>query len=97
MAEILSIPFRFGPDGRAATVEQDSTDGVAEQIAVLILTHAGERVLVPSFGIADPTWAGLDLVEINAGLQRFGPPARVTQVRSEFVDSHTERVLLEFE
>ena len=93
---ILSIPFRFGGDGTAQVVEQHSDEGIAQQIGVLILTRQGTRELVPGFGVHDPTWSDLDLVEVNAGLSIFGPPARVTRLASEWIDDHTERIVLEF-
>lgn len=98
MAQILSVPFRFLPDGRAATVEQHSTAGRAEQIGVLILTERGEHPLAPGYGYTDPTWRrGLNSVELNAQLAVYGPLATVTRVAVDFTTMSNERITVEFE
>lgn len=78
---ILSHPFRLRPDGSVATVEQETDEAHAEQLACLVLTRLGERDLAPGFGISDPTFAGIEASEIAAGVAAFGPPVDVTDVR----------------
>lgn len=74
MARILQFPFRFALDGRAAVVDQDSEQGLTEQIAVLAVTRAGERRLRPGFGVSDPTFVGFSPSELAAKLELYGPP-----------------------
>jgi hypothetical protein len=96
MAKILSYPFRLQPNGDVAVVEQTSDAGVAEQIAVLILTRAGERPLQPAFGIPDPVFEGLDALDVAAGLALFGPPAEVTGLEVGFADALTQEIDVSF-
>lgn len=80
MARILSHPFRLLANGAAATVEQDTDAGDAEQIAVLILTRRKERPLVSGFGMTDPTFGGFDVGELAAGVTIYGPPRPIADV-----------------
>lgn len=71
--ELLAWPVRF-VGGRARTIDGDTDAGVTQRIELLCKVRRGERPLVPAFGIPDPAFrAGVDLVEINAGLALFGP------------------------
>lgn len=91
--QILSHPFRLAPNGAVATVEADSDAGESEQIAVLALTRAGERPLVPGFGIPDPAFAtSYPTGALIAGLATYGPPVRVVDVTSTAL-SDTEVVV----
>lgn len=76
----MSYPFRIGGGGAVATVEQNSDDADAEQLAILILTRTGERGLVPEFGLRDPAFAGIDASELAGAVSRWGPPVRLTDI-----------------
>lgn len=55
----FDLPFRFitvGTDQKAATVEQDTVDDVANCVLASLLTHTGQRPEVPSFGAGDLTF-----------------------------------------
>lgn len=70
----LSFPFRLTPTGTVATVAPGSDAEVDEAIAVLCLTGLGERLMRPTFGIPDPTFAdGLFIGDIQVGLNEHGP------------------------
>jgi hypothetical protein len=97
VVEVLSHPFRFLPNGRAATVEQDTDDQRAELIAGLILTRPGERGLVPGFGTPDPVFAGIDVAAVEAATNVFGPDVRITDVRVEITGPASQDVTIEFE
>jgi hypothetical protein len=96
MPRILSHPFRLAPDGRIATVEQDTAQAHAEQLAVLVLTRRGERPLVPTFGITDPTFGDLDVAELEGAVETFGPAVALEEVELEFLDESTEQVTVTF-
>ena len=49
------FPFRFVA-GRAATVAQGSDTEIEQGVRVLLLSHIGERVEVPEFGVEDQTF-----------------------------------------
>ena len=94
MSRIISHPFRVSRTGAVATVEQDSDDGLAEQIAVTALTRRGERELVPDFGIDDPTFAGFDAGDLLNALSVFGPPVSIEDVAVEWDGETAQRVEL---
>lgn len=97
MARILSWPFRFALDGRAAVVDQDSEQGLAEQIGVLAVTREGERRLRPGFGLSDPTYAGFAPSELAAKLELYGPPVDLGDIRVTPVSGDQQRVEVLFE
>lgn len=80
MARQLSRPFRFLPNGTAATVEQDSPEAKAELLAELVHTRRGERTLTPGFGITDPTFQPFDATELAAAVRQFGPDVELDAV-----------------
>lgn len=97
MARILSWPFRFALDGRAAVVDQDSETGLSEQIAVLALTRAGERRLRPGFGVVDPVFAGFSPSELAAKLELYGPPVDLGDITVTPVAQDVQQVEILFE
>lgn len=92
MARILSHPFRLLANGAVATVEQDTVTADNEQVAVLALTHRGERPLVPGFGVTDPTFAGFVPAELVAGVRVYGPPVAIEDVRVSAYSQHEQLV-----
>jgi hypothetical protein len=96
LVRIISHPFRLAAGGAVATVEQDTDAANAEQIAVLAMTRAGERPMVPGFGLTDPAFAGFRPAELVAGIQAWGPPVAVGEVATRPADDATELVTVEF-
>lgn len=96
MARILSHPFRLGPGGTAVTVDQNSDEADAEQLAVLILTRRGERVLATDYGLEDPAFRGVHPSEIVGQVARWGPPVRLTGVTADPVDDRHTAVRVTF-
>lgn len=81
---MISFPFRLTPLGAVATTEPGSDQEVNEAIAVLILTRPGEHHLAPEYGVPDPTWAGLQVGDVQVGLDDYGPTGvTVTSITSE--------------
>lgn len=70
---ILAFPFGLTTGGVVATVESGSDAEVDQAIAVLLLTNHGERPMAPQFGIPDPAFAGLNLSDVQVGLDQYGP------------------------
>lgn len=95
--DLLSQPFRLRPDGTVATVVDGTDEAAAEAIAALIRTRRGERELVPEFGITDPTFAGIAPDELNAALEAFGPPLRVSSVDTTPLDDVNARAVITYE
>lgn len=89
---VLSFPFRLSPDGTAATTGRGTDAEVDEAIAVLCLTHLGERHMTPGFGIPDPAYAGLHVGDVQVGLDDYGPAGiTVTELTKETVTETMDR------
>lgn len=80
MPRLISFPFRLDGTGSVATVEQDSDADVDEQIALAMLVRPGERIQVPTFGVADPAFVGFQLGMLQRHLADFGPHVDVTNL-----------------
>lgn len=52
----FSLPFRFGSDGHAVTVDQDTIDDVTACVEAILRTTKGQRPEAPDFGITDPSF-----------------------------------------
>lgn len=77
---VISFPFRLDGTGAVASVEQTSDQDVEEQIALAALTRPGERIQVPSFGVADPAFQHFQSAALQRHLIDFGPDVEVTSV-----------------
>lgn len=95
--DLLAHPFRAGPDGSIVTVEQDTDEDLAQELAITLLTRRGERPLVPDFGITDPAYRNLDLAELNVTLADFGPPIKAVLVEVAPVTDTVEQVTLTYQ
>ena len=91
--DLLAHPFRVGPDGAVVTVAEGSDDAIAQAIAVTALTRKGERPYVPDFGVTEPTFADLDVAELNAALDTFGPVGVSVDVQDVTYPSDTTQLL----
>jgi hypothetical protein len=80
VAQVWDFPFRLGPGGSVATVEQDSDRDIENLLAVACLTRPGERQQAPSFGIADPAFVGWELPSLERHVLDFGPNVAVSSV-----------------
>jgi hypothetical protein len=94
--ELLSHPFRLDPAGAAATVTEGTEVEIEEALSILVSTRKRERELVPDFGVTDPTFAELDLAEMNAALAVFGPDVVVSRLRRSPRTDIAEDVELEW-
>lgn len=95
--ELLSHPFRLQRNGSVATVTDGTDEANAEGIAILAMTRKGERDLVPDFGLADPTFDGVTLADLNVGLIDYGPAVEVTDLTFTYPNDWTQRVELAFD
>lgn len=78
--ELIAYPFGFTRQGTVAAVPEGSDEALMQELAVAVLTRVGERILVPAFGAADPTFVGFesDALRLHVGL--FGPPVTIEDV-----------------
>lgn len=81
--DLLAHPFTLNRSGHARTVRQGSDADYRQQLAVGILTRRGERTLVPTFGLTEPVAYGIDRGELQAHVDRFGPPVSVVEIVAE--------------
>lgn len=98
MALIISHPFRLA-GGSVATVDEVTERASAEQLAVLVLTKRGERVLVPLFGVIDPAFSseGIELADVSIAAQTFGPEVTLTDLSTRFLNDTTQEAVLSYE
>lgn len=92
MSRLISFPFRLDGTGSVASVEQDTDPEIEEQIAIAALTRPGERITVPTFGIADPAFQRLQLAALQKHLLDFGPNVAVAAVDVQLLPDDREQV-----
>jgi hypothetical protein len=90
----MSFPFRLGPTGAIASVEQGSDTWIDECVAQAVLTRSGERIQVPTFGISDPVFATFAVGSLQRHLSDFGPPVTITGVKVTNPQEGTENVVV---
>lgn len=76
----FAVPFTVGPDGSAETLQQDSVAEVVQSVAMLVGTTPGTRLMVPSYGTTDPTFAGLDVHALQQSAAKWEDRATVDVV-----------------
>jgi hypothetical protein len=89
---LMSFPFRLNQAGAIATVDQGSDTEVEEHIALAMLTRPGERITVPTFGVADPAFSSFQLGALQRHCLDFGPNVDVTAVNVSFLSEERESV-----
>jgi hypothetical protein len=97
MVQVWDFPFRLGPDGSVATVEQDSDRDLENLIAVAVYTRPGERVQCPTFGIADPVFTGWERASLARHLLDFGPAVDIVDMSITRQVGDREEVLVTWE
>jgi phage baseplate assembly protein W len=77
MARNLAYPFRF-VNGRAVTVERDSSAEIQGNVEAILRTPLGARIEVPDYGIPDMAFkTGGPVAEpIREAIERHEPRAR---------------------
>lgn len=71
----LSGTLALGGDGSFQFNLQDTIDDVAQCVEVIVGTPVGQRTMVPTFGVPDPTFARPNISVISAAIQQFEPRA----------------------
>lgn len=72
----LALPFRVERNGKVAVLEQDTLDEIAQSVLVLLLTHRGQRLEVPDYGIQDLVFdSDIDYSAITAAIFEWEPRA----------------------
>ena len=94
---LISYPFRLMPNGSVATLEDGTERYYAEELACLLSTRPGERVMEPEYGIEDPTFDMVVREEITAKVNTYGPPVTITDVTSNFPNESRMDIVVEFD
>lgn len=97
MARLLSLPFRLADYGAAAANEQGENEYYREQIATIILTIRGERILNENLGMPDVAYSGFLYSAFQAQVAEELPEVVNLQAYIEDVDDVTEEVVVEFD
>lgn len=97
MAKLLSFPFRIGDYGAAVSVEQGEDQYYKEQIATIVLTHAGERVLRDTLGMPDIAYRGFQYSSFRAQVNSELPEVTNLEAYVEDVDEKREIVTVNFD
>lgn len=95
MASLLAYPVRLAGSSYA-TVEDGSEECFAQELAILVQTHPGERHLAPEYGISDPAFVGFSRAELELKIMQFGPPVRIVDYKAE-QGSGKQDVRIEFQ
>jgi hypothetical protein len=93
---LLAFPFRLSPSGHVVTHADGSDECYMAELADLMLTHPGERVMVPEYGVVDPTFGKFDIQELRIKVEMFGPPVSVDTLDTEWETSSKQRVRVGF-
>lgn len=76
----LAVPFRISGT-RAETVEDGTLEEVTQNVRVILTTHRGSRLAVPTFGIPDPTFGVAggtpNPAVVQAAVEEWEPRAEV--------------------
>lgn len=75
----LKYPFKWGYNGHAQTVEQDSDEDILQRAFAILNTKLGSRLEVPNYGLRSQVLKenGPSLNEIEAALHEWEPKALV--------------------
>lgn len=94
---LISFPFRLAPNGSVVTRPDNTAEYYGEELAQMILTKAGERILVPSFGMDDPTFQFIDQQELSHKVTLFALPIRISGMTTRQVTDTTQEVLVSYQ
>lgn len=74
----FAYPFRY-VNGSAVVNEQDSLDDIADCVYAICVTHPGDRIELPDFGITDPTFeqVPIDTGTLQTQIEEWEPRAQV--------------------
>ena len=101
MPKEIAIPFRFGSDGRVATVDNPDVQ-VRQHVQSLINTQPTERVMLQNYGVNshgllfsndDPQELALSLSRrVTSAFDEWEPGVSVTRAQPDVTDEGVARV-----
>ena len=95
--QLISFPFRIGVNGAVATKLDGTDDYYAEELAQLVGTRPGERLMVPTYGMPDPAFDEVSATVLMLQAGKFGPPVRIADVQTRIVNDGDMDVTITFD
>ena len=96
MARLISFPFRIAEYGGAASNEQGTDQYYREQIATIVLTKRGERILNDTLGMPDVAYSGFLYSAFQAQVAEELPEVVNLSANIEDTGETTEDVIIDF-
>lgn len=93
---LISHPFRLRPNGTVFTVDQESGDADAQQVAMILLTKVGERQAVPGFGVTDYTFSVPDVNQMVGAISLYYPGVTIENIKSVWDNDGHLKMEIEF-
>jgi len=85
----LSNVLSLSPDGSFAFIQQDTTDDITQCVELISSTPMGQRTMVPSLGVPDPTFQyPVDKNQILQNIATFEPRASAS-VTISYIEGQT--------
>lgn len=97
MAALLSLPFRISPAGQAVTTEQGDDEYYRQQIATILLTVQGERLLTEELGMPDMAFDGFRHSTFQAQVEVWLPEISELRATVEKTTDSSQTVVVNFE
>lgn len=97
MTYLLAFPFRINPNGSAAVQEDDTEQYYAAELAVMIQTEPGERLLVPGYGVEDLAFDPFPIMTLRAQIEQYGPPVVIQDTIMLQLDEETLAITVQFD
>jgi hypothetical protein len=96
MAKLLSFPFRVATYGAAVSNDQGTDQYYKEQIATIVLTRRGERILSDDLGMPDIVYSGFLYSAFKAQVAEKLPEIVELTATIKDTSDTTEDVIIEF-
>ena len=97
MAALLSLPFRVSPAGQAVSVEQGDDEYYKQQIATILMTVQGERLISEELGMPDMAFDGFMYSTFQAQVEIFLPEISELEATIEKSSDTAQTVVVNFE
>lgn len=72
------VPFAITATGSAQTVQQGTTQEVVQSVAMLVGTRPGTRYMLPTYGMTDPTFLGVNAAALQLAASTWEGRAAVS-------------------
>jgi hypothetical protein len=97
MPSLIGFPFRLNNVGAVVTNEQNSDTQLGEELATLVGTRLGERVMSPSYGLTDFLFSEIDRSELELKISIFQMPITIKDINISYPTASTQSVIIEFD